>query len=163
MSYEKLSKKSIGCMYIASGILYLILSIIIVLGLNLFIPHNFTMLRYILIGIIGLLILEWIISPPIRFHRYRYLINEECIDLKEGYIWTKRTIVPIERLHKIAVNQGPIDRIFGLSKVIVTTAGGDVVIKFLEDTKADFIAQSLKTRINDIVIQKKITVDTEEA
>lgn len=45
--------------------------------------------------------------------------------------------------------------IFGLSKVIVTTAGGDINISFLEDDKADFIAESLKNKINEIFISQK--------
>lgn len=162
MNYEKPSKKAIGCMYVASAILYIILITIIILALNLFIPNHFILFRNILMGIIGLLILEWMISPPIRFHRYRYLINEEGIDVKEGYIWTKRTIVPIERLHKIAVSQGPVDRLFSLSKVIVTTAGGDVVIRFLTEKETDFITSTLKNRINDIVIQGKVHEGSEE-
>mgnify|MGYP003489686698 FL=1 len=73
----------------------------------------------------------------------------------EGFIFTKRNIVPIERLHKIAVLKGPIDRVFGLAKVVVTTAGGDVTVRFMEDEKADQIAESLKNRINEISLDEK--------
>lgn len=55
------------------------------------------------------------------------ILNEEEIDVIEGFIFTKRNIVPIERLHKIAVMKGPIDRAFGLAKVVVTTAGGTLL------------------------------------
>ena len=46
--------------------------------------------------------------------------------------------------------------IFGLSKVIVTTAGGDITIRFLEDDKAEFIADSLKNKINKIAIESRL-------
>ena len=64
----------------------------------------------------------------------------------------ERNIVPIERLHKIAMESGPVDRIFGLSKVIVTTAGGDVVLRFLETEMAEKIVERLKNRINQYAV-----------
>ena len=96
-----------------------------------------------------------IVSPKVRYERYRYCITKDKIDVKEGFIFTERNIVPIERLHKIAIEKGPIYSIFGLSKVVVTTAGGDIDISFLEDDKADFIAESLKDKINEISINQK--------
>jgi len=42
------------------------------------------------------------------------------------------------------MSQGPIDRCFGLSKVIVTTAGGDASINFLEYETARSITDALK-------------------
>ena len=44
--------------------------------------------------------------------------------LREGYLFVKRNIVPIERLHKLEISKGPIDQIFHVAKVTVTTAGG---------------------------------------
>lgn len=82
-------------------------------------------------------------------------MNDECIDIVEGLFFIKRNIVPIERLHKISVERGPIDRIFGLGKVIVTTAGGDVTIRYLELEKAERIAEALKHRINAVAVQAR--------
>ena len=89
-------------------------------------------------------------------YRYRYSITDDCIDIKEGFLFIERNIVPIERLHKISIKKGPIDRMFNLSKVIVTTAGGDVTIRFLEDKKSHLISNSLKDKINKIAIESKI-------
>ena len=52
--------------------------------------------------------------------------------------------------------QGPIDRIFGLTKVIVTTAGGEVTIRFLEYEKAQQITESLKKKINQIAQSQRL-------
>ena len=102
-----------------------------------------------------LTLVDVLLSPYFRYHRYRYSINEECIDIKEGYIFIKRNIVPIERLHKLQTAKGPIDRLFGVAKVVVTTAGGDVTIRFLEEEKAERIADSLRSRINEMVIEQR--------
>ena len=74
-----------------------------------------------------------VIAPKVRYERYRYCIDNEAIRVREGLFWISESIVPIERLHKIQVSQGPIARMFNLSTVCVTTAGGDVNIKFLAE------------------------------
>lgn len=67
----------------------------------------------------------------------------------------ERNIVPIERLHKLQTVKGPLDRFFRVAKVVVTTAGGDVTIRFLEEEKAEAIAESLRNRINQIVKEER--------
>lgn len=42
--------------------------------------------------------------------------------------------MPIERLHKLEISKGPIDQIFHVAKVTVTTAG-DVTLRFLEEER----------------------------
>ena len=92
-----------------------------------------------------------LVEPYFRYNRYRYSINEECIDIREGYLFVKRNIVPIERLHKLEISKGPIDQIFHVAKVTVTTAGGDVTLRFLEEE----IAENLQKRINEIVKEQR--------
>ena len=94
-----------------------------------------------------------------RYERYRYRFTDEEIDIREGFLSIERNIVPIERLHKVAMVSGPLDRIFGLTKVIVTTAGGDVTIRFLEMERAEAIVENLKKRINSYAIKSRNTVD----
>lgn len=156
MKYEKLSKRALGCMYVAAWIVNLIVGAII-LGVNLllFIPEDIRTAQIISLIIAGLLVLIGLLSPWFRFHRYRYSINDECIDIMEGYIFVERNIVPIERLHKLQTIKGPIDQIFGVAKVVVTTAGGDVTIRFLDEKKAEDIADTLRKRINEVAIQEK--------
>ena len=143
-------------MYTATGIGTLF-GFGLILGLNYFwfIPTRIQAgtIASLIIGTV--LIANALISPYFRYHRYRYCINEECIDIEEGYLFVKRNIVPIERLHKLQTEQGPIDRMFHVAKVNVTTAGGDVTIRFLEKEKAETIAENLKDRINQIVIKQR--------
>ena len=156
MHYEKLSKKAVSCMFVATLVQVIITSAIFG-GILLIFGEYFTQIvKNIIIGIILLDILYMIVSPKVRYERYRYSITEDAIDVKEGFLFIERNIVPIERLHKIAIEKGPIDRMFNLSKVIVTTAGGDITIRFLEDDKAEFIADSLKNKINKIAIESRL-------
>ena len=63
--------------------------------------------------------------------------------------------MPIQRLHKMETLRGPIDTMFGVAKVKVTTAGGDVVIRFLEQEKAERIAEGLGKHINRMVEKQR--------
>ena len=102
-----------------------------------------------------LLIINAGVSPYFRFHRYRYQIDDEFIDIREGYLFVKREIVPSERVHKMETIRGPIDTMFGVAKVKVTTAGGEVVIRFLEQEKAERIAEGLGKYVNHIVKEQR--------
>lgn len=156
MNYEKLSKRALGCMYAATWIgIITIGGMVAAVNFMFFIPGELQIAQTICWGILGIFLIIGIVSPWFRFHRYCYSINDECIDIKEGYIFVERNIVPIERLHKLQTNRGPIDQLFGVAKVIVTTAGGDVVIRFLEVQKAEDIADMLRMRINEAARKEK--------
>lgn len=153
---EKLSKKALGCMYVATALWSVILLVaIIVVYVFWFIPEDI-MVGKVLSLVFGLLlVINSSISPYFRFHRYRYQIDDEFIDIREGYLFVKREIVPIERLHKMETIRGPIDTMFGVAKVKVTTAGGEVVIRFLEQEKAERIAEGLGKYVNHIVKEQR--------
>ena len=144
--YEKLSKNALLNMYFGTitGTIA-ILAIIFVLELLFVIPNNIGILVILGLIIAIILVFNAIISPVFRFHRYRYKIDEESIDIIEGYVFTQRNIVPIERLHKLQISQGPFDKLCNVARVKVTTAGGDVEIRFLENEKAEKIKNVLSS------------------
>lgn len=153
--YEKLSKNALANMYLGAitGIV-IALVVIFLLEILLVIPNHIGIAVILGIVLAVVLALNALISPIIRFYRYRYKIDDESIDIIEGYIFVTRSIVPINRLHKLEIIQGPYDKICNVAKVNVTTAGGDVTIRFLETEKADKITESLKKKINEIAIEQ---------
>ena len=156
MKYEKLSKRALGCMYVATALASVIaLAVIGAVNWLWIFPKDMDMLKAVSLALVILTLFDALASPYFRYHRYRYSINEECIDIKEGYLFVKRNIVPIERLHKLQTLKGPIDQMFKVAKVVVTTACGDVTIRFLEEEKAEQIAENLRGRINEIVVSQR--------
>ena len=156
MKYEKLSKRALGCMYVATALASVIaLAVIGAVNWLWIFPKDMDMLKAVCLALMILILFDALASPYFRYHRYRYSINEECIDIKEGYLFVKRNIVPIERLHKLQTLKGPIDQMFKVAKGVVTTAGGDVTIRFLEEEKAEQIAENLRGRINEIVVSQR--------
>ena len=154
--YEKLSKRALYCMYVA-GIITgaVVLAILGAAGIFWIFPQDITVGKWILLILAALTLADVLISPYFRYHRYRYCINDECIDVIEGYLFVKRNIVPIERLHKLQTKKGPIYQMFKVAKMVVTTGGGDVTLSFLEEEKAERLAESLRKRINEIAAEQR--------
>lgn len=154
--YTKLSKRALYCMYTADIIVGAVF-LAILAAVNWFwvFPEDIMIGKWISLALAVLLLMEMFVSPYFRYHRYRYSIDDESIDVIEGYLFVKRNIVPIERLHKLQTKKGPIDQFFQVAKVIVTTGGGDVTLSFLEEEKAEQIAENLQRRINEIVEEQR--------
>lgn len=156
MGYEKLSKRALKCMYASEVVLDIVILLVIgILNYLWLIPGDIEIGKLISAVCAIICLVSMVITPYFRFNRYRYSISDECIDIKEGYLFVKRHIVPIERLHKLETSKGPIDQIFNVSKVTVTTAGGYVTLRFLDEEKAEKIAESLRARINEIVKEQR--------
>ena len=157
MNYEKLSTRALWCMYVATAAAgVVVLAIVGALNYFWFLPYDIGIGKLVSAIFVAVAVIDALAGPYFRYHRYRYSINDECIDIKEGYLFVKRNIVPIERLHKLQTVKGPIDQMFKVAKVVVTTAGGDVTIRFLEEEKAEKIAESLRNRINAIAVEQRM-------
>lgn len=153
MKYEKLSKQALGCMYTATAAgTVAALAVIGAVYYFWLLPNDIEIGKLVAVLLGAVTLADGVTGPYFRYHRYGYCINEECIDIREGYLFVKRNIVPIERLHKLQIAKGPIDQIFKVAKVVVTTAGRDVTIRFLDEKKAEKIAESLR---NEIVAEQK--------
>ena len=149
MNYTKLSKRAKTVMLITAmiqGILFAAAALFIIA--NAFGRGSETGLVLALVCA-ALAVAYIIIVPIVRFKRYRYLIEADRIEIIEGVLFIKRTLVPIDRIHQISVSRGPIDSAFGVAKVSVITAGATATFRFLDEEKADEIALHLNTRIRE--------------
>ena len=95
------------------------------------------------------LIAYWAVSPIVFYKRYRYRMDEDKIDIRRGIVYITHEMVPIERVHQVDVNVGPINRAFGLADVGITTAGGEVKIQFLKED----VAESIASKLNDKIVR----------
>ena len=75
-------------------------------------------------GAMALLLIAWASwSPARRYRSWGYKVAEDELHLRHG-IWTRiRTIVPFSRVQHIDVAQGPVERQFGVARLILHTAG----------------------------------------
>ena len=153
LDYKRVDPKAKNVMRVSSAIGSGLLIIAGVIAAAILVVSD-TVAKIILIipALIAVLaIIDIIVVPEIRYRRYKYYLDDEMLVVEEGLWFITRSIAPIERIHQIEVKRGPVDRMFNMGNVIVTTAGGVVKIAFLEDAVADEIAARLNARINSIV------------
>lgn len=153
LDYKRVDPKAKNVIRVSSAIGSGLLIIACVIAAAILVVSD-TVAKIILIipALIAVLaIIDIIVVPEIRYRRYKYYLDDEMLVVEEGLWFITRSIAPIERIHQIEVKRGPVDRMFGMGNVIVTTAGGVVKIAFLEDAVADEIAARLNARINSIV------------
>jgi membrane protein YdbS with pleckstrin-like domain len=63
------------------------------------------------------------VGPALRFKRRRYRLNEIGLRTRHGLVWQREVSVPYSRIQHTDVSRGPIERYFGISTLIVHTAG----------------------------------------
>ena len=146
MQYNPLSKKVKPVLFITAALQSFLFAGILCAALVIIPAKSYddTFLRLIPAAVGVVIAVLWaVISPVVRFRRYKYLLADDRIEIVEGIFYIRRTIVPIDRIHQIDITRGPIDNRFGVAKVTVTTAGAKVTMRFLELEKAEEISETL--------------------
>ena len=78
----------------------------------------------VIIGVAVFVALAFIIRLPSRRYIARgYQISDDRLRVVRGIMWRSDTVVPFGRVQHIDVDQGPIDRFFGIATLTLHTAG----------------------------------------
>lgn len=84
------------------------------------------------------------VVPRLAYRRWRYAIREHDLYTSKGAIWHIETLVPFDRIQFVESRQGPLDRAFTLTQVIVYTAAGKAAsIPGLDRATAETIREDL--------------------
>jgi membrane protein YdbS with pleckstrin-like domain len=89
------------------------------------------------------ILLNFYIYPKIKYARWRYEVSNDEIYIRKGLYFVSNIIIPIVRVQFTDVSHGPILRVFGLSDVEITTAGGSQTIPGLTVADADILRDSV--------------------
>ena len=153
IEYKNIDAKAKSCMRVVAAIWNIVLFVAVIIVLMILSSEG-VIADSLFIGIAALVfavcLAYVIVAPSIRYKRYRYFIDDDMLVVVEGLFFVTKSIAPIERIHQIAVKRGPIDRLYGMSNVVVTTAGGEVKIAFLDNDVAEEIADRLRVRVNGL-------------
>ncbi len=90
-----------------------------------------------------------VVVPMWRYRVHRWDINlgagTPAVYTRTGWLVQERRIAPISRVQTVDTHRGPLDRMFGLANVTVTTASsaGAVRIVALDDDVADQVVAQL--------------------
>ena len=150
--YYTLPKKSMGSMYVRSLILLAMLAAVAIASDHILSEEGITgTATTVLFSVYALAAAYLVIWPVVYFARYRYRISEDRIDIRRGVFVIRHTVVPTERVHQLEVSLGPINNLFRLANVTITTAGGITSIQYLDRETATEISDSLNEYITDII------------
>lgn len=67
--------------------------------------------------------LAWLVLPGRRFRAWGYSHEPDELMLAHGVMTRMETVVPLFRVQHIDIGQGPIERAFGVNRLILHTAG----------------------------------------
>jgi uncharacterized protein len=90
-------------------------------------------------------VLYVVVAPLWRYRVHRWEIGAQAVYTRTGWLVQERRIAPISRVQTVDTQRGPLDRLFGLATVTVTTASsaGAVRIIALDSDVADRIVAQL--------------------
>ena len=99
----------------------------------------------LLLGLVGL-----IVVPRRRYRAWAYLEREDELHIRHGLLIRVQTAVPFGRVQHIDVAQGPIERRFGLARLILHTAGtrsAEIPLPGLVQHEAEQMRDRIRSKI----------------
>ncbi|MGE2832943.1 PH domain-containing protein [Mycobacterium sp. SMC-4] len=91
------------------------------------------------------MVLNVVVAPLWRYRVHRWDLDATAVYTRSGWLTQERRIAPISRVQTVDTYRGPLDQLFGLSNVTVTTASsaGAVRIVALDSHVADWLVARL--------------------
>ncbi|UXA18587.1 PH domain-containing protein [Mycobacterium sp. SMC-4] len=91
------------------------------------------------------IVVNVVIAPLWRYRVHRWDLDATAVYTRTGWLVQERRIAPISRVQTVDTYRGPLDRLFGLANVTVTTASsaGAVRIVALDKNVADWLVARL--------------------
>ena len=104
----------------------------------------------VLIPLLILLAYPLLFAPARHYRALGYLRDGDELHVASG-VWVRtETVVPLDRVQHIDVSQGPIERAFGVTRLVLHTAGtmnSLVVLPGLARATAEAIRDEIRARI----------------
>jgi membrane protein YdbS with pleckstrin-like domain len=96
------------------------------------------------VTLLGVVVFVFIV-PVWRYRVHRWDIDAKAVYTRTGWLVQERRIAPISRVQTVDTERGPLDQLFGLANVTVTTASsaGAVRIVALDSDVADRVVAQL--------------------
>ena len=90
-----------------------------------------------------------VIWPPLQYQRFRYTLRDQDLLVEQGVLFRSWTSVPYNRIQHADTRQGPLERLFGLSRLLVFTASGP-----LPDGSIPALAEARATELRDLLSRR---------
>jgi membrane protein YdbS with pleckstrin-like domain len=100
-------------------------------------------------GLFSLALLLAVVWPALAHGAYRYAVREHDLLIRSGVVFRRWSAIPLARVQHVDTRQGPLERSFGLQRLLVYTASGvsaDGVIPGLSEGDAHALRDALARR-----------------
>jgi len=91
-----------------------------------------------------------LLVPLKRFNARGYDISDDRLRVVAGLMFRKDTVVPFSRVQHIDVKQGPLERAFGIARLVLHTAGthnASVVLPGLRHETASEMREAIRAHV----------------
>lgn len=123
VEYTNLHSDYLKAEIIGLSILWLVILTAVAVGFY-FGELPYQWMYYLIITIVLTVVVTSYVLTIKGFRKKLYALREKDIIYKEGLFWRSQLLVPFNRIQHAEVNQGPLQRAFGLSELRIYTAGG---------------------------------------
>ena len=99
-------------------------------------------------ALVALWFLGW--APRRRYRHKGYTLSEDRLRVVKGWLFYRDTVVPFGRVQHIDVVRGPVERMLGLSTLVLHTAGthnSSVALPGLLDADAQAMREVIRSHI----------------
>ena len=103
-------------------------------------------------GLWGVLFLTSLFLARYRYNIKGYVVRKHDIVYRRGIFFRRVTTIPFSRLQHCEIQEGPLERLFGLNTLLVFTAGGsssDLAIPGLPPDEAGRLRNYILQKVND--------------
>ena len=105
---------------------------------------------YVLLPVLLLAIYPASVGPVRHYRSWGYRMDEEELRLAHGVITQTETLVPLKRVQHLDISQGPLERAFGVCRLVLHTAGtanSEVVLPGLSRETAEAMRAEIRAHI----------------
>jgi len=88
--------------------------------------------------------------PPLSYDRFRFAVRDQDLWVARGVLFRQQSVIPHARIQHVDTRQGPLERLFGLTRLLVFTASGlaaDGGIPGLDSATAEALRDDLAGRV----------------
>ncbi len=86
------------------------------------------------------------VLPRLRYRRTCWLLTHDAIEYQQGIVLQRTTTIPYYRIQHIDLHDGPLDRLLGMTGVVVNTASVTIQVPGLQAETARALRAHLLER-----------------
>ncbi len=128
-------------------VIYTLVASVIPLGIGLFLTRLSVLpprLSYILAVVwTSALVLLLTVYYPLRYRRMRYAVSADAVIVVRGLLFAVHRQMPLSAIRHITTLRGPLERLTGLTTLLISASGGYLFIEGLTADEASALTQAL--------------------